>query len=144
MVTNNDIKCYSELIKLNTFEERFEYLLLNGIIGEETFGHSRYLNQSFYTSTEWRKVRDYVIVRDNGCDLASADFPIFGRIIVHHMIPITKEMVIRKDRSILDPEYLICVSHDTHNAITYHDTNYISKLSGPTIRKPNDTCPWKK
>lgn len=136
------IKTYSELILLPTFEERFEYLRLDGRVGEDTFGFDRYLNQLFYRSYEWRKIRDYVIVRDNGCDLGVEGYDIYGKILIHHMNPITARDIADRTELLLNPEYLICVTHDTHNAIHYGDENLIIKA--PIERRPNDTCPWKR
>ena len=138
------IKTYSELIALPTFEERFKYCLLDGVVCEETFGWDRYLNQKFYTSTEWKRVRNKVIVRDEGCDLADRMFYIGGRVIVHHLNPLTPDSIRHAEDILLNPENLICVSHDTHNAITYNDTRYLERLAGPTVRTPYDTCPWRK
>lgn len=135
------IKTYSELIALPTFEERYEYLRLNGIVGEDTFGFDRYLNQNFYRSAEWRRIRDRVIVRDNGCDLAIDDRIIYGKILIHHMNPITDKDLFNLSDILLDPEYLICVSHNTHNAIHYGDGERLVK--DPIVRTKNDTCPWK-
>ena len=135
------VRTYSELIKLQSFEERFEYLKLNGRVCEETFGFDRYINQVFYKSKEWRSVRDKVIIRDNGCDLALLDREIRGRILIHHMNPISKEDILRKSDMILNPEYLICTTKNTHNAIHYGDIGLLMK--DPIERKPNDTCPWK-
>lgn len=137
-----DIKCYSEMIKLPTFEERFKYLQLNGTVGAATFGFDRYLNQNFYRSAEWKRVRNEVIVRDNGCDLGMEDRMIHGRIYIHHMNPITEKDILYHSDAILDPEYLICVTHNTHNAIHYGDENLI--ITGPIVRTKNDTCPWKR
>lgn len=136
------IKTYSELILLPTFEERFEYLRLDGRVGEDTFGFDRYLNQLFYRSYEWRKIRDYVIVRDNGCDLGVEGYDIYGKILIHHMNPITARDIADRTELLLNPDYLICVTHDTHNAIHYGDENLIIKA--PLERRPNDTCPWKR
>lgn len=136
------IKTYSELILLPTFEERFEYLRLDGRVGEDTFGFDRYLNQLFYRSYEWRKIRDYVIVRDNGCDLGVEGYDIYGKVLIHHMNPITAKDIENRTDLLLDPEYLICVTHDTHNAIHYGDENLIIKA--PIERRPHDTCPWKR
>ena len=136
------IKTYSELILLPTFEERFEYLRLDGRVGEDTFGFDRYLNQLFYRSYEWRKIRDYVIVRDNACDLGVEGYDIYGKVLIHHMNPITAKDIERKTDLLLDPEYLICVAHNTHNAIHYGDENLIIKT--PIVRTKNDTCPWKR
>ena len=135
------IKTYSELIALPTFEERYEYLRLNGRVGEDTFGFDRYLNQNFYRSAEWRRIRDKVIVRDNGCDLAIDDRIIYGKILIHHMNPITDKDLFNLSDILLDPEYLICVSHNTHNAIHYGDGERLVK--DPIVRTKNDTCPWK-
>lgn len=136
------IRTYSELIKLPTFIERFEYLRLDGIIGEETFGFDRYLNQLFYKSKEWLRIRDEVIVRDNGCDLAIPDREIHGRIIVHHMNPINIEDVLYRKKDILDPEFLVCTIKNTHNAIHYGDSDLL--ITEPIERTKNDTCPWRQ
>ena len=135
------ITTYSELIALPTFEERYEYLRLNGRVGKDTFGFDRYLNQNFYRSAEWRRIRDRVIVRDNGCDLAIDDRIIYGKILIHHMNPITDKDLFNLSDILLDPEYLICVSHNTHNAIHYGDGERLVK--DPIVRTKNDTCPWK-
>lgn len=143
MITNQTmIRTYSELILLPTFEARFEYLRLDGRVGEDTFGFDRYLNQLFYRSYEWRKIRDHVIVRDNACDLAVEGYDIYGKILIHHMNPITVRDIELRTDLLLDPEYLICVTHNTHNAIHYGDENLIIKT--PIVRRPNDTCPWKR
>lgn len=134
-------KRYSEMIRLSTFEERFEYLRLLGEVGSDTFGFDRYMNQQFYKSREWKQIRDYVIVRDNGCDLGIADRQIFGRILIHHMNPISKVDIIHSTENLLDPEFLVCVSHETHNAIHYGDLELI--LKEPIQRTKNDTCPWR-
>lgn len=136
------IRTYSELIKLPTFEERFRYLKLDGRVGEETFGFDRYLNQSFYTSREWRLLRDKIIVRDNGCDLGIPDREIAGKILIHHMNPITVEDIIKRSDFLLNPEYLICTYKNTHDAIHYSDENILYKA--PVERRPNDTCPWRQ
>lgn len=136
------IRTYSELILLPTFEERFEYLRLDGRVGEDTFGFDRYLNQVFYRSYEWRQIRDYVIVRDNACDLAVEGCDIYGKVLIHHMNPITAKDIESRTDILLNPEYLICVTHNTHNAIHYGDENLIIKA--PIERRPNDTCPWKR
>ena len=135
------IKTYSELILLPTFEERFKYLQLNGRVGDDTFGFDRYINQKFYRSAEWKRIRDYIIIRDNGCDLAVDGYEIHGRILIHHMNPITVKDVELSTEYLMNPEYLICVTHNTHNAIHYGDEKLITK--GPVVRTKNDTCPWK-
>ena len=135
------IKTYSELILLPTFEERFKYLQLNGRVGDDTFGFDRYINQNFYRSAEWKRIRDLVIMRDNGCDLALEGYEIYGRILIHHMNPITVKDVELNTEYLMNPEYLICVTHNTHNAIHYGDEKLINK--GPVVRTKNDTCPWK-
>lgn len=135
------IRTYSELITLPTFEERYEYLRLGGKVGEETFGFDRYLNQIFYTSNEWRDIRDYVIIRDNGCDLAMIDREIYGRILVHHMNPIRMEDVVNRSKYLLDPEYLVCTTKITHDAIHYGDSSLL--ITEPIERSKNDTCPWR-
>ena len=136
------IRTYSELITLPTFEERYRYLKLNGRVGEDTFGFDRYLNQIFYTSNEWRDVRDFVIVRDGGCDLGMPDREIFGKILVHHMNPIRQEDILRRSKWLLDPEYLICTIKNTHDAIHFGDESLL--ILAPTERKKNDTCPWRR
>lgn len=136
------IRTYRELIALPTFEERFGYLKLNGTVGEDTFGFDRYINQQFYNSQEWRKLRDEIIVRDNGCDLGLTGYDIGGRILIHHMNPVTVRDIQERSQYLMNPEYLICVSHDTHNAIHYGDENQLrNKL--PIERTKNDTCPWR-
>lgn len=136
------IRTYSELITLPTFEERFKYLKLNGKVGEETFGFDRYLNQIFYKSYTWLKVRDSVIIRDCGCDLGISGREIYGKILVHHMNPIEDKDLINKNDIILDQEYLICTTKNTHDAIHYGDTDLL--FTDPIIRSKNDTCPWKR
>lgn len=136
------IRRYSEMILLSSFEERFEYLRLDGAVGAETFGFDRYQNQAFYNSPEWKRIRDKVIIRDNGCDLGIADREIGRHIIIHHMNPITVEDIRLATETLLNPEFLICVSHETHNAIHYGDVELLPKDFVP--RSPNDTCPWKR
>lgn len=137
------IRSYSELSKLETFEERYEYLRLDGAVGEETFGFDRYLNQRFYQNDpEWKRSRRIVILRDLGCDLGIEGRDIHGKIIVHHMNPITKDDLINRTKFLLDPEYLICTLDSTHNAIHYGDEQLLMK--GPVERTRNDTCPWRK
>lgn len=135
------IKTYSELILLPTFEERFRYLQLNGSVGKETFGFDRWLNQNFYRSAEWKRVRDKVIIRDNGCDLGIEDRLIYGNVLIHHMNPINDKDIYNLTDILLNPEYLICVSHNTHNAIHYGNEELLVKA--PIVRTKNDTCPWK-
>ena len=135
------IRTYSELILLPTFEERYEYLRLDGRVGEETLGFNRWLNQTFYKSEEWLFMRDKIIVRDNGCDLGISGRDIYSRILIHHMNPITKEDILRRSDILLNPEYLICVTPNTHRAIHYGNSNLLIK--DPIERRPNDTCPWK-
>ena len=142
MVIRMDIRSYSELITIPTFEERFRYFKLDGRVGEETFGFDRYLNQIFYKSNEWLRVRDLVIVRDNGCDLGIEGREIYGRILIHHMNPITIDDITRRSKYLLDPEYLITTVKNTHDAIHYGDESLLIK--GPIERSKYDTCPWKK
>ena len=136
-----NIKRYSELILLPTFEERYKYLQLSGIIGDETFGFDRYINQMFYRSQEWKQVRDYVIVRDNGCDLGMEGHDIRGKILIHHMNPIGIKDIQKNTKILLDPEYLITTMLSTHNAIHYGDESLL--VTVPIERTKNDTCPWK-
>lgn len=141
MTTN--IKTYSELSKLLTFEERFRYLMLDGVVGETTFGYERYINQKFYNTREWRSLRRDIIIRDNGCDLGVDGFSIPNKIIIHHMNPIDVSDIVECSEYLMNPEYLICVSLRTHNAIHYGDDSIL--LENDIIeRKPNDTCPWRK
>ena len=137
------IRTYSELIWIPTFEERFEYLKLRGNVGVETFGYDRFLNQNFYKSSIWRKIRHEVILRDMGCDLACEGHEIYGKVIIHHMNPITKDDIEESSIYLMNPEYLICVSHDTHQAIHYGDRNLLKEREF-IERKPYDTCPWKE
>lgn len=141
MKMGTNIRTYSELIKLPTFKERYEYLRLGGRVGEDTFGFDRYLNQAFYKSEEWKSIRDHVIIRDNGCDLGIEGHEIFGRILIHHMNPIRKEDIINRSDILLNPEYLICTIKNTHDAIHYGDENLLVIAS--VERKKNDTCPWR-
>jgi len=136
------IRRYSELAALPTFEERFNYLKLDGTVGKDTFGFDRYLNQSFYRSVEWKRIRDKVIIRDNGCDLGIADRSIGLRILIHHMNPIGISDIADASEFLLNPEYLICVSHQTHNALHYGSEPPL--LHDLIARTPNDTCPWKQ
>lgn len=141
-MTQMSIKTYSELIKLPTFKERFNYLKLDGRVGEETFGFDRYLNQMFYKSPEWLEIRDRVIIRDQGCDLGLEDRRIYGRILIHHMNPITKSDILDRSDLLLNPEYLITTVKATHDAIHYSDISSLGEDYVP--RSKNDTCPWKK
>lgn len=135
------IRTYSELVSLSTLDERFDYLNLNGIVGDYTFGSLRYLNQALYTSTEWRKFRDKVIVRDNGCEMAHPDYPIGGRVIIHHLNPLTPEDVENRSPEIFSMENVVCVSLMVHDALHYGDKELIPK--DPIVRSPYDTCPWR-
>lgn len=137
------IRNYSELSQLKTFEERFKYLSLKGKVGVDTFGFDRYLNQQLYKSKEWQMIRDVVILRDNACDLGLEGYDIFGTIYVHHMNPLKPEDIINSSDYLFNPEFLVCMSLETHNAIHYGDNNYINKNLIIT-RTPNDHCPWKK
>lgn len=135
------IRTYSELMALKTFEERFDYLYLRGFIGVTTFGFDRYLNQNFYNSSQWRSLRNKIIVRDRACDLAIPGREIFNAIRIHHMNPMTLEDVENGNPDILDPEFLICSSIDTHNNIHFGSSKDLLRL--PTERRRNDTCPWR-
>lgn len=135
-------RSYKQLLRLPTFDERYEYLRLGGIVGKSTFGFDRYLNQSLYTSDEWKSFRNQIIIRDNGCDLGIEGRDILGdRIIIHHINPLTVEDVEERSPVIFDPDNVICVSHMTHQAIHYGDQSLLPK--DPIERKPYDTCPWK-
>jgi len=134
------IRTYTELSRLGTFKARYDYLRLAGIVGEKTFGAERYLNQSFYKSYDWKRVRDLVIIRDNGCDLGVEGYDIPRHIIIHHMNPIKIEDIEERKPEILNPEFLICVSERTHNAIHFGDADLLPKEL--VIRRPGDTCPW--
>ena len=136
------IRCYSELMSYETFEERFNYLKIGGAVGKATFGFDRYLNQVFYDTAEWKRIRDKVIIRDNGCDLGIGDHIIRYKILIHHMNPITKEDILDRNPDILNPEYLITTMYDTHNAIHYGDERYLRRFQ-VIERKPNDTIPWR-
>jgi hypothetical protein len=135
-------RCYSELIRISSFEGRYEYLALRGQVGDPTFGFDRYINQLFYRSRQWRNARDDVISRDRGCDLGVVGFEIYDRIIIHHMNPMTIHDIVDGDDSVLDPEFLICVSHQTHNAIHYGDKKQIRKKF--VERRPGDTRLWNR
>ena len=135
------IRTYSELITIPTFEERFEYLQLKGSVGKDTLGYDRYLNQVLYRSPEWKRLRNQIIIRDCGCDLACDGYDIYGKVLIHHLNPITVEDVLARSRKVFDPDNLVCVSHNTHNAIHYGDVDLL--VTGPIIRTKNDTCPWR-
>ena len=135
------IKTYSELITIPTFEERFEYLQLKGSVGKDTFGYDRHLNQVLYRSPEWKRLRNQIIIRDCGCDLACEGYDIHSKVLIHHLNPITVEDVLARSRKVFDPDNLVCVSHSTHNAIHYGDMDLL--VTGPIIRTKNDTCPWR-
>ena len=135
------LRCYTDLIQLQTFKERYEYLRLGGLVGQDTFGFDRYLNQKFYHSHEWKRIRDKVIIRDEGRDLAMPGYELQSGIYIHHMNPIKPEDLSNVPDDILNPEYLICVSKRTHDAIHFGDSSLLPKL--PTERTPNDMCPWK-
>lgn len=135
------IKTYSELITIPTFEERFEYLQLKGSVGKDTFGYDRHLNQVLYRSPEWKCLRNQIIIRDCGCDLACDGYDIHSKVLIHHLNPITVEDVLARSRKVFDPDNLVCVSHNTHNAIHYGDVDLL--VTGPIIRTKNDTCPWR-
>ena len=135
------IRTYSELITIPTFEERFEYLKLKGSVGKDTFGYDRYLNQVLYRSPEWKRLRNQIIIRDDGCDLACDGYDIYDKVLIHHLNPITVEDVLARSRKVFDPDNLVCVSHNTHNAIHYGGMDLL--VTGPIIRTKNDTCPWR-
>lgn len=136
------MRTYTELISLSSFDDRFDYLCLHGGVGEETFGYDRYLNQAFYRSQEWKTLRNKIITRDNGCDLAHPDYEIIGSIYIHHLNPIEKDDVINSTDLLLNPEYLVCVSFNTHQAIHYGNKGLLI-CPEPIRRRPHDTCPWK-
>lgn len=141
MKMRDGIKSYSELITLPTFEERFEYLRLNGTVGSETFGHDRYLNQTLYRSPEWKRFRHKIIIRDNGCDLACEGYEIYEKVLIHHINPITIKDILERNPMVFDPENVVCTILNTHNAIHYGDDSLIIKT--PIQRHKNDTCPWR-
>lgn len=134
------IKTYSELKQLQTFEERYEYCKLGGIVGETTFGFDRYLNQQFYRSPEWKRIRREIILRDEGCDLAFPGYEIHSRIYIHHLNPISEDELLHGVEAIINPNNLVCVSFDTHQAIHYGDSSLLPKT--PIERRPNDTKLW--
>ena len=138
------IRSYSELIQFETFEERFEYLKLNGVVGKETFGYDRYLNQILYHSSEWRSFKNGIIIRDNGCDLGCEGFeiPKKVRIYIHHINPVTVEDIINRNPIVMDPENVITTVHKTHLAIHYGDKDQL--VTSPVTRSANDMCPWRR
>ena len=142
MMSMKIIRTYSELIRLPTFIDRFRYLKLDGTVGADTFGYDRYLNQGFYHSGEWRRIRDYVITRDFGRDLGLEGYEIFGKIYIHHMNPISVKDVIHSSEYLSNPEFLICTTQNTHNAIHYSDESLL--ITEPKERTPFDTCPWRR
>lgn len=135
------IRCYNDLIQLKTFEERFQYLKINGKVGEETFGLDRYINQQLYKSQKWRSTRSRIIIRDDGCDLGIDGRQLDDYIVVHHMNPIALEDIEEERDIVFDPNYLICCSTRTHRAIHFGDENLL--IRDPVIRRPNDTCLWR-
>ena len=138
---SNHYRSYKDLSRLKTFDERFEYLKIGGVVGESTFGFERFINQMLYNSSKWKRIRNQVIIRDNGCDLGLDGYDIQDKIIVHHMNPMTVDDLKEFSEDVFNPEYLICVSPMTHNAIHYGDRNLLPK---PFVeRRPGDTCPWK-
>lgn len=136
------IRTYSQLMSFRTFEERFRYLKLGGSVGESTFGFERYVNQRFYTSRQWKEIRQQVIARDYGLDLGVEGYEIFDKIIVHHMNPMSADAIEHGDSDILDPEFLITTTHTTHNAIHYGDESLLPR--SPIERRPGDTVPWRR
>lgn len=134
------VRTYSELKLLETFEERYEYLKLGGSVGLSTFGFDRWVNQRFYKSREWELVKNYVITRDNGCDLGVPGYEIYSGLIVHHMNPIVLEEIMHGDESLVNPEYLVTTSLQTHNAIHYGDESLLPR--GPIVRERGDTTLW--
>lgn len=133
-------RTYTELSRLETFEERFDYLSLEGVVGQDTFGFDRWINQGFYRSREWKNVRSAVIVRDRGCDLGVPGYEIHSHLLVHHMNPVMRDDILHGEDWIIDPEFLIVTSHQTHNAIHYGDERLLPR--GPIVRKPGDTRLW--
>lgn len=134
-------KSYSQMIKFETFAERLDYLTISGKVGASTFGEDRYLNQILYHDPEWRRTRKFVISRDEGCDLAHKDFPIFDRVYIHHINPISADDILNRSSKVFDLENLVCVSFDTHQKIHYGLNS--DDLKTPTIRTKNDTIPWR-
>lgn len=137
-----NVKTYSELITFTTFVDRYNYLKIDGEVGKETFGFSRYLNQDFYHSKEWLKFRDSIIVRDMGCDLALNGYEIYESIIIHHLNPITGYDIVNRSKCIFDPENAVCTKLSTHNAVHYGDETLL--ITSPIERVKDDTCPWRR
>lgn len=135
------IKTYSEVIKMNDFQDRFEYLKLKGVVGKETFAFDRWLNQKFYSGPTWRRLRDEIIIRDDGCDLAMPDRKIHGKIFIHHINPVNVDDIVERSEYLLNPDFLICCSKRTHDAIHYGDASLL--VLDPVERKPGDTIPWR-
>lgn len=136
------IRTYEHLSTLPTFKERFNYLKLDGLVGHQTFGFDRYINQRFYQSAEWKRLRDAIIIRDGGCDLGCPEYRIYGRVLIHHLNPVTVRDFTERSELLLNPDYLVCVSHETHNAIHYGDIRQLSEAVA--IRVQGDTCPWRR
>lgn len=134
------IRTYSELSRLETIEDRYKYLKLSGEVAEQTFGLERYINQRFYRSTQWKQIRNHIIVRDNGCDLGVDGYEVYGQLTIHHMNPMTVADIRDGNSAILDPEYLIAVAHQTHNAIHYGDERQLPRP--PVSRRAGDTKLW--
>lgn len=141
-MNTTNIKTYSEMVRLPTFLERYRYLKIGGQVGYETFGYDRYLNQILYRSPEWKRFRRDIIIRDNGCDLACDGYEIIGKVLIHHIDPITVRDIELRDPKIFDPENVVSVTLNTHNAIHYGDESLL--ITEPLVRTPNDTCPWKR
>ena len=141
-MNTTNIKTYSEMVRLPTFLERYRYLKIGGQVGYETFGYDRYLNQILYRSPEWKRFRRDIIIRDNGCDLACDGYEIIGKVLIHHIDPITVRDIELRDQKIFDPENVVSVTLNTHNAIHYGDERLL--ITEPLVRTPNDTCPWKR
>lgn len=136
-------KRYSEMITMSEFDDRFRYAKLDGQVGKDTFGFDRYLNQQFYRSKEWKRLRDQIIIRDNGCDLGVPGHEISGKIYIHHLNPLSPEDITESTKKLFDPDNLVCVSAETHNAIHYGDESILEK-NKIVERSPGDTCPWKR
>lgn len=134
-------KSYRELLSIDSFDDRLEYLKCGSVIGHPTFGGHRYLNQMLYHSDKWKKTRNDIIIRDEGCDMAHSDYPLFGDIIIHHINPINVDDIVNRSSCVFDPNNLVCVGFSTHNMIHFGIGTH--SPSGLITRKPNDTCPWK-